>query len=101
MELQRHDNYGDNCDYCELLALTCLAICLVLLSAMDNLDTRLGVWYHDSGETHRIGAVGKREMHAIAEVEDVTANSDWELKATENGVHERKELLKKARHALD
>ena len=65
------------------------------------MDTRLGVWCHDSGETHRIDAIGKRETRAIAEVVDVTANSDRELKATENGVHERKEPLKKSLHALD
>ena len=74
---------------------------MVLLSAADNLDTRLGVWYHDSGETHRIGAIGERETRALAEAEDVTANYDREMKATENCVHEPKEFLKRARHALD
>ena len=93
MELQRREDCDVNRDYCELLASTCLAICLVLLSATDNLDTRLGMWYHDSGGTHRIGAM---ETRAVA-----AADSDREMKATENGVHERKELLKKARHALD
>ena len=81
--------------------MTCLAIYLVLLSAADNLDTSLGVWYHNSGGTHRIGTIGERETHAVAEAEDVMANSYREIKATENGVHERKEFLKKARHALD
>ena len=69
MELQRREDCNDNCDYCELLAWTCLAICLVLLSVRDNLDTRLGVWYHDSGEAHRIGAIGERATRAVADSE--------------------------------
>lgn len=58
-----------NCDYFKLLALTCLTICLILLTATDNVDARLGY------VVCRVDVIGERETRAVADPDDVMANS--------------------------